>query len=340
MQKTLLSLTAAIVTAFILITSCNNVNIDTEEAIIADTVDSTLISFNERIRNNPNDPELYLSRAKYFLNEKQDADAALADMKRVFLFDSTKADYHFVISDVYFALKKFPNVKESLNKCVELDPYHVDGRMKLAEMELYLRNYNEVLNNLDFLLKKDMFNAKAYFIKGMAFKEMGDTTKAISSFQTTVEQDPDYYHAYMQLGIMFYEKRNKLSLDYFTNALKIKPKSIEALYGGAMFCQDNGMYEKAKEAYFSILDIDPAYRHAHYNLGYIHSEYLNDTKSAILHYSNAIQFSPDYFEAWYMRGFTYERMKEFGKAEADYRKSLELNPDYTLAAKGLSRIKG
>jgi tetratricopeptide (TPR) repeat protein len=340
MQKILLSLSAAIVTSFILITSCENIKVDSQEAIIVDTVDSTLISFNDKIKKNPNDPELYLSRAKYLLTERNDPEAALADMKRVFLFDSTKADYHFVISDVYFALNKFSKVKESLNMCVDLDPYHVDGRMKLAEMELYLKNYKEVLNNLDFLLKKDMFNAKAYFIKGMAFKETGDTAKAISSFQTTVEQDPDYYHAYMQLGLLHYEKRNKLALDYFTNALKIQPKSIEALYGGAMFCQDNGMYEKAKEAYFNILDIDPAYKNAHYNLGYIHSEYLNDFKSAVMHFSNAVQFAPDYYEAWYMRGYAYERMKEFSKAQSDYRKSLEINPDYTLAAKGLSRVGG
>nr|MBA3901914.1 tetratricopeptide repeat protein [Bacteroidota bacterium] len=197
----------------------------------------------------------------------------------------------------------------------------------------------ECIVNLDRVLIKDKYNAKAYFIKGMAFKEMGDTAKAVSSFHTTVEQDPDYFHAYMQLGLLYSIKNNRVALDYLNSAIKIKPTSIEAWYAAGKFCQDHGLLEKAKEAYHNILEMDPEHKNAHYNLGYIHSEYLNDYKTAIEHFSDAIMYAPNYQEAHYMRGFAFERLKDPKKAEENYRKALQIDPDFTLAAMGLGRVK-
>ena len=57
----------------------------------------------------------------------------------------------------------------------------------------------------------------------MKYKDLGDTAKAISSMQTAVEQDQQYYNAYMQLGILCAAQRNKLAVDYYKNALKVIP---------------------------------------------------------------------------------------------------------------------
>ncbi|MDQ3192660.1 MAG: tetratricopeptide repeat protein [Bacteroidota bacterium] len=310
-----------------------------EEAILPATKDSVLLSINEKLKKTPNDPELYHQRAKYFFETKGNVEAAMSDMSRLFKLDSSKVEYFITLSDLYFAKGAAGNVKASLDKALEINPENIDARMKLAELHLYLQNYKETISNIDKILRKDKYNSKAYFIKGMAFKELGDTVKALSSFQTTVEQDPDYYHAYMQLGLLYAIKKNKLALDYYNNALKANPNSTEAWYAIGMFCQESGMYERAKESYFNILDINPEHINAHYNLGFIHSEYLNDYKTGIEHFSNAISFKPTYYEAYYMRGYCYERLKELSKAEENYDLALKINPDYTLAYLGKGRIK-
>ena len=312
--------------------------INIENPVIANDTDAVLISINEKIKQNPDDPELYHQRARYFFETKKDINAAMDDMSRLFMIDSSKVDYFITLSDIYFVKGLAGNVKASLEKALELDPGNIAARMKLAELYLYLKNYHEAISNIDKVLKTDKYHAKAYFIKGMAFKEMGDTAKAASSFQTTVEQDPDYYDAYMQLGLLFAARKNKMALDYYNSALKINPRSIEAWYALGIFFQENGMHKKAIESYYNILDIDSDHVNAHYNLGYVHSEYLGDHKTAIIHYGNAILYKPSYFEAYYMRGYSYERLKEYEKALENYNQALKLNPEYSLAAKGKGRL--
>jgi tetratricopeptide (TPR) repeat protein len=339
MQRLFLPIAAVVVSLIFACTNAGN-KINVEDAVISETVDSVLIAFNEKIIKDPGNPLNYYNRAKYLFETKKDFDGAVADMDRVFLLDSSKVEYFITLSDMYYTKGVVSKVQDLLERGININPESIDARMKLAELHLYLKEYKDCLNNLDKVLKTDKYNAKAYFIKGMAFKEIGDTAKAVSSFQTTIEQDPEYFHAYIHLGLLFSIRKNKVALDYLNSAIKINPQSIEAWYAAGKFCQDNGMLDKAKEAYFNIIDINPEYEFAHYNLGYIHSELLGDFKTAVEHYSNAVMHAPDYIEAHYMRGYAFERLKDKKNAEENYRKALDLDPTYTLAALGLGRIIG
>jgi tetratricopeptide (TPR) repeat protein len=230
------------------------------------------------------------------------------------------------------------NVKASLNKAIEIDPKNISAYTKLAELNLYIKDYNACLKAADDVLKIDVYNPRAYFIKGMAFKEVGDSAKAVSSFQTVVEQDPEYYNAYIQLGLLYSAIKNPLALDYLNNALNLQPQSIEAYYAIGMFFQETGNVNKAIEAYNTILKIDSTYNDAHYNLGYIAMVIQNDMANAIKHFSDNIKFHPKNYEAFYMRGLCYERMKDKASAERDYRMALSLYPQYDPAAIALGNL--
>lgn len=300
--------------------------------------DTVLLAFNEQIRKNPNDPEIYHERALYYFEQKKDVEAAFADMRRVFSIDTTNAKYFITLADLYLAKGMAGNVKASLNKAIEIDSKNTTAYTKLAEMNLYIKDYNACLKAADDVLKIDVYNPRAYFIKGMAFKELGDSAKAVSSFQTVVEQDPEYYNAYIQLGLLYSAIKNPLALDYLNNALNIQPQSIEAYYAIAMFFQETGNVNKAIEVYNTILKIDSTYNDAHFNLGYIAMVMQNDMAKAIKHFSDNISFHPNNYEAFYMRGLCYERMKDKASAERDYRQALNLYPQYDNAAIALGNL--
>ena len=75
-------------------------------------------------------------------------------------------------------------------------------------------------------------------MKGMNYKEIKDTAKAISSMQTAVEQDQTYYSAYIQLGILCAAQKNPLAVQYYKNAMRIQPNSTEAWYDLGKYYQD------------------------------------------------------------------------------------------------------
>src|SRR5947207_7795453 len=117
------------------------------------------------------------------------------------------------------------------------------------------------------------------------FKETGDTTHAVSSFQTATEQNPEYYDAFIQLGNLFSLKKNNLALQYYDKALELKRNSPEALYGKAMFFQENEETDTAEVLYLKILESAPDYKDALFNLGYINLIYKNDLGKAIEYFN-------------------------------------------------------
>jgi len=300
--------------------------------------DSALTAMDQQIAANPKDPSLFHQRAKIYL-AKKDLAAAFTDMKTALDMDSTKSEFFLTLADLYLIAGKSGNSKAALDKCLSLDPANVSAKLKLAELYLLVRKYDQSMHYLDEVLRADVHNAKAYFIKGMCFKELGDTSKAVSSFRTAIDQNADYYDAFMQLGIIMTSKHNLVALQYFNSALALHPQSMEALYGRTLFFQETGNFNKAIEGYTMILSVDPKNKYAHFNLGFIHQEYLKVYDEALKHYTRAIAADSSYYEAWFNRGLCFETLGDIKAASADFNKALSIKPDYAPAKDGVGRLE-
>ncbi len=291
---------------------------------------------NTQLKANINNPSLYLKRAKLYV-KYNDLGMAIADVDRALKLDSLSPEYYLLKADLYKKQDNLKASKEALDACMIVDNNNITARIELAWLALITRDYKQAIKYADAVLKRDLHNADAYYLKGMVFEEQKDTVLAISTFSTCVEQENDYYDAYVHLGLLNFDKDLSLAKGYFKNALRIQPKSMEALYAYALACQENGDYNESIETYYAILDIEQ-YREPYFNLGFIHQEYLKVYDVAVDHYTKAIEVEPKYLEAYYNRGLCYEKMDQKAKAETDYRYTLKLNPQYTSAAIALERV--
>ena len=242
------------------------------------------------------------------------------------LKDTTKAAYYLNLSDKYFVANKTGKAKDALEKALKMEANNIEVLMKLAELYLYVEKHQESINYVNKVLQIDQYNSKAYFIKGMNYKEIGDTSKAISSMQTAVEQDPDYYAAYMQLGILNAAKKNPIALDYYNNALKINPASKEAYYAKGKFFQDMSQWKTAIETYQELLRLDPDFKNAYYNLGVIYFLHLKLFDKSISFFDEAIRTDPQYAEAFFARGTCYQAMGNMDRASEDLKMAHKINP--------------
>lgn len=306
-------------------------------------------TINEKLIAEPNNASLYFQRAKLYFDNK-DLESSFNDINRALNLDSSNADFYLLLADIHFIKKEGIKAKEVLNKCIEIDPKKTEAYLKLSEVYFLVEQYGKSIEYINQAIKIDAHNANAYFMKGMNYKYMGDTAKAISSMQTAAEQNNDFYDAYIQLGLMFSEKHDSLAVHYYENALRIEPKSTEALYGKAMFLQEHGHPERALNDYRKIMEIDKNNYIAYFNTGFVYLVYLKKFQEATDNFTTAIELNPKYYEAYCNRGIAYEKMSaspltplhlrgEFLKmAEVDFRKALELKPDFAPAAKGISRV--
>jgi Tfp pilus assembly protein PilF len=308
-----------------------------KQASDASTLPPELQAMNDSILKDNRNADLYHRRAIYYLNHKNIKDAA-DNMKVVMMLDSSKAKYYVTMGDVYFVQNNTRDTRDYLLRGLTKEGSKLEVNTKLAELYFYVKQYDDAIKFINNSLREDVHYAKAYFLKGMIYKESGDTTKAVSSFITATEQDPEYYNAYMQLGIIYALKNNPICLDYYNNALRINPKSDEVHYNIGMFFMENKKYNKAIERFTLLGKINPRNREAFFNLGYIHLNFLDVKAEALKNFTDAINADNNYEKAYYMRGYTFELMGDVAAAKRDYTKALALYPDYEMAQKGMERV--
>lgn len=299
---------------------------------------AALDSINKVILEDPNNPNLYFERAKIHYFEK-DVASSLSDVGRAMSLDSLNPDYYMLLADLKLISKQSRESKEALEKAHTIAPKNVDVLLKLGELFMVVQDADASFKYLNDALKIDIHNARAYQLKGFNYKYLRDTLNALSSFQTAIEQDPNDYDSYFQIGLFYANINNPLAEDYFNNALKVRPNSLEALYAKGLHFQEMGKTREALDVYNEIIALNPKYFNAYYNRGYVYLLQLQNYDSAAYEFQRAIDFGPkNYFEAYYNLGLAFEQKKDLVKATAAYRNSLDINPQYDLAAKGMERV--
>ena len=298
--------------------------------------------WNDRIVTSPNDPSRYVDRAAWHLRQGR-IESGLEDLQNALQADPTYAPAWSAKADALYFTGAFDKSIEHLDACLDVEPSHIPCLLRRAEMHIHLRQYPEAFERLNDVLKKDDFNHEAYWMKGKIYSELGNLKNAKSSFQTAVEVEPDFFDGYIKLGLMYAQEADTMAIGYFQTAIELKPRSIEAKYNLAYFLQEfrpmNPRYlDQAMDLYDDISSIDPNNATAAFNRGYINLEFWQDYDSAIAHFSRAIEVLPRYHQAYFNRGLCFESLDDLESAESDYRKSLEIKPDYTEAARALESI--
>ncbi len=299
--------------------------------------EGSLAWIEQRIIDNPRDASLFARRAAYF--QKLDSfRLAEADWKRAIALDERGTDYRLGLGDLYFQKVRLADAERLFQEAIALDAKSIPARSKLSELYLAQSRYKEAMAEANEALRLDPQDGALYNLKGWIHRIAGDTDLAISSYQTAVERDPRLYDAYISLGLLHAARHDRLALDYYANAIALRPTSIEALYNKAICAQDHGLDSMALALYARIKEVEPRYPLAYYNTGYVLLERRNESKQARQEFTQAIKLLPDYTDAYYSRGLTHELEGHLDSALMDYKQALKLAPDHTDAAKGLNRL--
>lgn len=309
-----------------------------KDTLSAEVNSVELKKFNEMLKADPNNPRLYCKRGRVYL-EFKDFAAAIEDANRALKIDSlTNDSFYILLTDASFISGQTRLAKETLERCIKNIPTSVKAYLKLAEMYFFVKKYQESINNINSALKIEPTNALGYFLKGMCYKESGDTALAISSMQTAVEQDDKYYDAFVELGTILAAKKSNLCIEYFNSALRINPKSTEVIYLVGKYYQDTKRIPQAVDAYNKLLTIDKKNKHTLYNLGAINYTYLKDVEKAKGYFTQAIDSDAEYAEAYLARGICFEDLKNYTEAEADYKAAVQNKTNYEPAIERLNNL--
>lgn len=322
---------------FALFSACGDKKSNEQQVQVSATGFAEIDEVTAEIATSPEDASLYAKRATLYYN-KEGYDEAIADMHKAIALDSMNAPYYHRLADIYLDYFKSHLAIRTLERAVELFPERIPTLLKLSEFQLITKMYPESMKTIDRILKIDPQNAEAYFMFGMNFKESGDTARAINSFQSAVELDPDLIDAWITLGKLQADQGNKIAARYFDNAVTIAPDNPIAIHAKADYLRDQNDLEGAIELYKKIAVIDPQYETGYYNAGLLYME-LDSVEQAYQQFDLTIKASPLHIRAYYYRGLAAEYMGNIEQAKSDYQQALKLAPGYERAEQALFRLE-
>ncbi len=335
MKCKLFGLFALIIFSVFLLVNCRQTTQqDSEHGIVEESLISSL---SEQIKKNPQSDDLYHQRALAHIAENMFYEA-LSDVNMALQLSPQNTVYTITLGDIYFAMGNVDNCRKALITASDNDPANVEPILKLAELDLILKDYDKMNMYLQKVWSIEKHNAQAFFMQAIAFKEQKDTNKAMKSLILATTYNPEHYDAFVQAGLISSSQKNPIAEEFLQTAINISPHLIEARYALAMYYQDNDFADKALQQYNIILSIDTNYVQAYYNIGYIQLVENNNFKQAAEYFNTAILLNPNYTEAYYNRGYCYELLGEVDNARKDYQTALQLHNNYRKAIDGLNRL--
>jgi len=297
----------------------------------------TLEVLNHRIFEHPNSDSLYIDRAKfYFENEK--FDSAIVDIKQAIYLNPKQANYYFYLSDAYLMAYDSKKALAILDTAIVEFPEYIPVFLKKAKLQLILKSHMNAIATLDRVFILDPQKAEGDYLAGHILSEMGDTGRAINSYQKAVDLNPDLREAWIQLGDVMTSLNNPLALRYYENAIRLDTSDIETMHNRAYALQKFGKLNEAIFEYKSNISRFPNYELRYYHLQLFVAK-SDSNELAITYFTDAIKLNDQEASSYYHRGRCYEILLKKTEALVDYRKAIELDQNYNEAKKSLSRLE-
>ena len=330
----------------------DSVNSKVQNVNSLNNYDLNLNDINNYIIQKPESSNGYYKRSIYYKNRNK-YQLAIEDINRAITVSPDAAILNYTKAEILYEFAVFnqdvsmiDECKIYLDHCISLDKDFILAKLLKAEILFYGKQTDQAMVLVNDVLKLNSTNAKAYFIKGMIYELIGNDNLAISSFQTTIEVDPNYYDAYIYLGLQYEKINNQLAIDYYNSAIEIDPMSLEAFLNKGLFYHFNMKYELARNSFQEVLRIDSTFEVAYFNIGNTflgqHAidtvNKMNHISNALKYYNKAISINPNYVQSIHNVGVCKEIMGDKISAKKYYLQSVSLDNNYRPSLDALNNL--
>ena len=150
----------------------------------------------EAILERPNDPQVYHERATWKMAEL-DPQGAFDDWELALRADSSFALAWENQADMLFQMQKFEDCLSKLDGCLKHSPESTPCLLKRAEFAIHLQQFEQAFQFLNDALRLNDQLHEAYWMKGKIYATTGAEEKALSSYQTAIEVNPNFYEGFI-----------------------------------------------------------------------------------------------------------------------------------------------
>ena len=292
--------------------------------------------------------------------ERGDYQAAIENLKAASSNDPPNGEVQLLLTKSYLETKQYDQAIRSGEKAVSINPkssvYHqwlgeaygekADHVSMFSAYPLARKTQKEFeiavqLDDRNFDAAQDLieYDCTAPSMVG------GGQDKAQALIQKLMSLDPAEGH--FGAGVCKAVKKDLAGADVeYSKALESKPKTADRIYDIGDYFVQRGQGEKLLEVSSAAEVLAPKDPRGKYYLavGWIlKAENHPDTEKLLREYLQEAPMRstyPSFWSAHYWLGRLYESQKDFGKAKAEYREALTLNPKSKRAQEALKHLGG
>lgn len=176
----------------------------------------------------------------------------------------------------------------------------------------------------------------AAFKASYAAELVKDYGKAISELMSAYNEN--FYEINLRLGWLYYQKKEyEASQKYYRQAMKIRPKSIEAMFGFIYPAAAQTAWVEVYTTYQKILSIDPNNSVANYRIALMYY-YRKEFGSAEKHLEKVIEHYPFDFDSILLMAQVKLAAGKLAESKSYYQRALLYNPSNDAIKAVMSKL--
>ena len=212
------------------------------------------------------------------------------------------------INQIAFIFLKLNLIMEAikwLKKSLAINGKQLEIHFNLALALSETNQSEESIIYLDNIIKEDISNYNAYFLKGCIFRRLEKYQEALIYFQMSLRLRHNDINSIMEIALIHRHLRSyKESILNYDEAIKINPLYAPAFYNKALTLDDAGDTDAAIKNYDEAIRLNPNFYEAYINKAQS-LEKLFSLEEALLNYEKAIQINPKIIEPYLAQSFIY-----------------------------------
>ncbi|MGR3292683.1 MAG: tetratricopeptide repeat protein, partial [Candidatus Scalindua sp.] len=272
---------------------------------------------------------------------------------------------YILLGEVHFSQGLIDDAIIDYKYALKLNNNTMSAHIALVRLYVNSRKFDLAEKQCDLVLSEvEPDNYQIQIFLSTIYERQGKHEKAAASFKQILEKKPDDIVAHTQLGLLYLrtskydeafseaEKVSELSQgrlplgiyfikgsvllqrkDYVNAIALLKeatlrlPKMVEPHYFRALALTEDGRIEEAKSEFKAAIDIAPGFIPAKISLARLLTK-DGWQEEAILFCEEVLEIQPDNVDAMQIIGLAYMRLKDFEKAEEQFKNIVYLRPNF------------
>ena len=233
--------------------------------------------------------------------------------------------------------KRFEEAKVIYNKILTINESEPNAHHLISLVFMAEGDYENSKKHIEIAIDKAPEQAVFHSNYGSLLHSMGEYQLAINAIKASLKLDKKLFQSYYSLGIVYTDmQEHEKAVENYTRALELNNESSEAHNNLAnLFSYLNN--SEAEYHYKKTIELTPNEIYPRLNM----SNYLiknNKFEESLQHLKEILDMGLESKEVYNSLGVSYKGLNDDKNASMMFKKSLEIDPHFSLAQKNLDSL--